>query len=227
MSSRKLLIALSGMLAMGLAAFWGMGALWSYRIAHSVGPTAQVAAAVSDPVHALQQGMLHDLEAAERALRSGHQSEVARALDGARRVARVGNSAASELFSRPLGAIDHARRALQDGHSDEAIAAVRDASASVAATSPTGRGPTAAPRVPTSVERYRNAVVLDGGGDRIGRVKSIDRISATLVLGGKQGVFGFINLGGRELTVPLDALVFGDARALGPTMVVLTTAQPE
>lgn len=218
MNPTKLLVALVGMLAMGVLAFWGMAALWSYRIAQPIehGTSARVS---PDSIRALQQGVQQDLQLAAAALRQGDQTEVARALDGARRAARVGHFAADPLFAKSLNAIERARGALQNHQRSLAVNSVQEALSAMAAESPTGQGALTAKPAPDSVKQYEGAVVVNATGDRIGRVKTVNGGTAVLVLGGKQDVFGFLNFGGTEITVPIRQLVFGEARNLGPTMV--------
>lgn len=220
MKTGRLIIALVGMLLMGVLAFWGMGALWSYRGAQRIGPEGWAGFGNVGSVRALQLGLAQDLEVARRALRNGDRAGVVRALDGARRVGRVGRSAAEPLFARPLASIEGARRALQNHNTLEASRAVDEAVAALAAESPTGPG-ALTPSAPADARAYRDAVVLNAAGDRIGRVAGVEGEDVVIVLGGIQDLFGFIDLGGTKVSVPPGDLVFGERRTLGPTMVAL------
>ncbi len=216
-----LLIALVGMLAMGVRAFWGMAALWSYRVTQPLPHTASAVPEAADPIRALQTGVQRDLQLAQSALESDDVTEVARALDGARRIALVGHFAADPLFARPLGTIERARRAAQNHQRAEAERAIQEGLSTVAAESPTGAGQLTARPPGSDLKRYEGAVVLDASGVRIGRIKVVNSTAAVLVLGGKQDLFGFINVGGHEVSVPLRELVFGEAKKFGPTMVAM------
>ena len=206
---------------MGIVAFWGMAALWGYRVTQPLGQASQSPSERSDPVRALQLGVQRDLQLAQTALQNGNQTELVRALDGARRVARVGRYAADPLFAKPLNGIERARRAIQDDDQTKAARAIEEALGAVAAESPTGAGTLAARPLRRTLEKYKGAVVLDALGDRIGRVDSVSGDAVVVVLGGKQDVFGFINIGGTKVTLPVRTLVMGEARTLGPTMVAL------
>ncbi|HVS52435.1 MAG TPA: hypothetical protein VHD62_08775 [Opitutaceae bacterium] len=220
MNPTKLITALIGMLVMGVLAFWGMAALWSYRTAQPI-ERGQSGLAATDTVRALQQGVQQDLQLAKSALQNGNQTDLARALDGARRVARVGNFAADPLFATPLGAIESARNAIQNHQHTVAVKAVQEALGAIAAESPTGRGELTVKPDQYTRQQYEGAVVINACGDRIGRVKTMTGGKAVLVLGGKQDIFGFINVGGTEVTVPVHDLVLGQAHRLGPKMVAL------
>ena len=155
---------------MGVLAFWGMAALWSYCTAQPI-ERGQTELAATDPIRALQQGLQHDLQLAQTVLQNGNQTELARALDGARRVARVGHFAADPLFAKPLGAIERARSALQNHQREKAENAIGEALSSIASESPTGRGGLTAKPAPYELTHYERAVVVNACGDRIGRVK--------------------------------------------------------
>jgi hypothetical protein len=188
------------------------------------------AKAQPDPLTMLARGVAESATSAARSLSDGNATAAAVASDAAMRAAGVGRDGAPQpsraAFDSALRLVRQARAQRQNGDPAAAATTMRRVP-SVMSHVPGGRAV-----LPTDVGSYDGARLLNAAGVMIGVVDHVSGAgaglpsTATVVLGGYHHVLGFLDFGGTRLTVPLERLVFGKARRLGATRVVLaTTAQ--
>ncbi len=222
MKTGKITIALIGMFVLGALGFWALAALVQFRIGRPVA-TQQVAATAGNPLDILRQGARESIEMARIALQRGDKSKAAAALDAAKRATEVGRDVKSDTFKGVFDFVKQARYALQDGDCSKAQEFLKDASDVLSKSNPSS-GTTAILTTQNFGDAYRGATVLNAQGVRIGEVEQGEESRATLVVGGKRDLLGFIDLsGGRHIEVSLKDLILGKPKNLGSTMVVLPT----
>jgi hypothetical protein len=230
--------AVFGMTAGGLASLAVVGWLLQVRVGRPITgeagpigtfgtPEAMAAGGESGDRHGLQalaDGSAFTVQAAQRALDEGRRSEAVRALDAARRATEVGFHAAADgraPFQLAYRLIEQARHQLQNGNLAAAGQLLRDAGPALGSFT-AGRQVDIGP----DLSAWVGSTVIDSHGVRIGEVdkfSSPDREprQARLRLGGWQDFMGFLDLGGREVLVPVDALLFGPTSHVGRAMVAL------
>lgn len=209
---------LTGMLAFGLAALAVVAWLFEVRTGRPLSDEAQLQAAT--PMAAFAGACEHSAEHAADALERGDRSEATHALDAAMRALFVGAHARGGDFEEALHAVMKARVHLQRGKKDQAVFAARRAAWSLGAVQATWPDPPAA----DALGEYEGATVLDLQGLRIGEVHEVLGQEGLLVLqlDGWLDVFGFLDFGANlEGSVPAGAILFGKARTVGGTYVVL------
>lgn len=170
------------------------------------------------PLAAMRTALRETLEIA--ASPATPRAEITRALDAAMRASEVGAKAAPDTT---MGAahreIMHARRALQIGDVDGMRARIEGALAEVEDIDPGARLEIAAP-----LQDYDGASVLNAQGVHIGEVASIRADRVRVRLGGATDVWGFWDIDPDAIvSLPVDTLVFGPARTIGGSYVVLPT----
>lgn len=223
MTPKKTAVALAAMLLMGGLSFWALGALVEFRIGEPAPiafetPSSQSAAAAS-----IQAGLVHDLEAARAALEKGDQTDAARAMDAAKRVAEVARDSSGAPFSDAFDAIKNARFALQDGDGARARNLLSRARQTVSGANGLAQGKIPLERS-QAVAGYKGATVLNAMGVRIGEVIEANASQVEVTVGAPRDVLGVIDFGGGEkITVTADAVRFGKQKKVGSTMVVLPT----
>jgi hypothetical protein len=151
------------------------------------------------------------LRAAEGALRTG-DNRAAPLLDGAMRVVHVLDYAGVSPVTRGLAdQVMIARTRLQNGARLAAAAAAADAAARMAAV------PAHAPAARTAdLRRYRNAVVVDRWGSRVGRVDGVEGDRIRIEQSRFDHLLGFVRLNeGSIVTLPLERLVLGEPKRIG------------
>jgi len=183
-------------------------------------------------ISALTTGLQRDAASALASLTTGHRSDATAALDAAYRLAQVGQENTSgslkTQYVTTLEAIKSARQALWNGKPGQAeadLTTAGEALDSAANDIQTATDPEAPPQ--GVWDQYDGAQLLAADGRVIGEVQSIDNPAdptVALHTGTGTGVFGFINLGGRTTTVPLDQVLWGRRQILGNVYAVLTTA---
>lgn len=143
-------------------------------------------------------------EAADNLSAGGDRLHATRALDAARRLARVEASLVGcpgAATSISLKAVESARRALQNGRTEVAVALLRQASQA------------SSPSLPSACTAGSSAVgklVMNRHGERIGRLVSLTPGGgAILKVGGAINWFGFLDFGNSRRTVPAGQLVEG------------------
>lgn len=230
--------AVLGMLVAGLAGLAVVGWLMHVRMGRPLsgepGPVGtfgspEALAAAGEPdaegLTALSAGGAYAVQIAQRALREGHTTDAARALDAADRISRIGMHAAASggaAFELAHRLVQHARDELQNGAPAAAGWVLRDAGPAFASF----RGGAAAPPA-GELTAYAGATVINRHGVRIGQ---IDRVPGPgeprqlhIRIGGWQNFMGFLDLGGSDVPTPVDNLVFGPAEQVGETLVALAT----
>lgn len=176
------------------------------------------------PLETLAVGLRDSLDVAQRELAAGHGSPAVQALDAARLAAEAGQHASEDsAFASALHDIQHARKAIQDGRPGEARRTLEDALAALDAEPSSRLG---AARAPAQLGKYDGGTLINARGSRIGEVVAVHGQQLELVLGGARDVAGILDLSsGRRVTVPASALLFGPARYLGLTLVVVPTLE--
>ncbi len=222
------------MFVAGLAGLAAVGWLMELRMGRPIGQVEAVgtagradapgeaAPAGATTLTTLAHGTSVALRTARRALAQNDRAAATHALDAALRAAEVGSHATAREaspFDDALQITRTARRALQNGDRAAAVAALDSAGPSLDAFAGAARRPAG------DLARYEGGDVIDPSGVRLGEVESFTtrdgRTAANLRLGGWPDFMGLFDIGGRSVSVPLDQLVFGPARTVGPTLVAL------
>ncbi len=194
---------------------------WTYeaRTGRPLGVTPAPASA-QRPLESLAAGTVSALELAEQRLRAGRRSDAARALDAARRAARVGGFADTHgAFAETLKLVRGARDSLQDGRPSQALASVQRALATLRPDAVQMHAPN------QRLDRYVGATVIDATGVRIGEVVQASGEQVEIALGGGRDVLGLFDLErGTRMTVNRGALVLGPRRWVGATLVAWPAA---
>lgn len=201
-------------------------------------PTAGSTTSAAQPttaapgISALTTGLRRDTTSALASITTGHRSDATAALDAAYRLAQVGQENTSgplkTQYVTTLDAIKSARQALWHGSPGAAeghLTTAGEALDSAVNDTQTATDPEAPPQAVW--DQYDGAQLLAADGRVIGEVDSIENPAKPTVqvhLGNGTGVFGFINLGGRTTTVPLDQVLWGRRQIIGNVYAVLTTA---
>lgn len=218
-----------GMFLLGAAALTCVGLLYNARMNQRVpasaalpapGPTGTSGSSAGTSkasVDAALAGIRADLDFFADAIRDGRRSDAMRVLDGAYHVADVIRSAsdrnpvATDLFD----AVSSIRRAVQNGDDSDAIARARAASQRVA------KAARLAARRPSRLEPFVGATVISSTGDNLGTVSNVSTDTVEAESGGLRNLLGFIDLqSGTIRAIPADAVVFGEPRRFGMTMVL-------
>jgi hypothetical protein len=219
----KLIGSLVLMLALGAALFVVMVALMQTRIGRPVTSAQnEVRIAAARPVETLTTGLKESLVAAKTGLENRRQSESVRALDAAMRASEVADYALKSTRNGPAFEAVHrtimqARVAIQN---DSRSAAARLVESALTAL-PDGN--TDAAPTPQDLSQYTGARVINAEGVRVGEVKGIENGTVVLTIGGHYDLFGFIDLGGQELRVDANQLLFGKKKSFGNTFVAIPT----
>jgi hypothetical protein len=188
----------------------------------SVALTAQL-----HPVRLLARGVAASATRAARALSEGNATAAAVASDAVMRAAEVGRdgapAASRAAFENALRLVRQARAQRQNGDPSGAATTLgrvppvmSDVSAATVAA-------------PSDAGSYDGARLINAAGVMIGVVDHVSNAAsgppatAVVVIGGYHHVLGFLDFGGTRLTVPVERLVFGKARTLGATHIVLAT----
>lgn len=209
------------MVVLGLAALAVPAWLTEVR-ERSACPSAHVVATEELPplaTAAVVEGARAQIAHARDALRHGDRHEATEALDALRRLGRIDEAALPGAFSASLRRdVGRARTAFQQHDASAAVLALERAEEHL--KDATG----AVPHAPADVSDYEGAMLVDPEGRILGEVAKVDADHATVELGGTHDVWGVLELAhGTKVEVPRETLVFGPARAVGPTMVLLTT----
>lgn len=230
--------------AIALVSFFVLGSLIARREVHATawadlhatessgevvtpGREASAVEAETDPLALLARGVIRRAAVAAQALSQGEVTAGAVAMDAAMRAAEVGRDGAPDparaAFDSALRVVRRARAERQNGRLTSAVTTIRQVDRALAGIR------SATPVPPRSVGDYDGARLLNVAGTIIGVVEHVPSVAsgrpnaATLVIGGYHHVLGFLDFGGTRVTVPVERLVFGKARTLGPTRVVLAT----
>lgn len=233
-------LVVATMWVLGLALVAGFA--WATQVRHTAAvagagssagtaaPGAPSTATAGSPLAALTSGASGTTAAALDHLRAEERSEAAHALDAAEVLAAVGR----EVSAGPVRtayvvahhALGQARRSLWLGDPDAAVRHVEAARDALRGAGGEVGSATAPAPPPAQVWReYAGAQVRATDGEVLGRVVDLGdsggEPTARLRLGEGVGVLGFWDVGADEVTVPLDALLFGQPTRLGTTHVVL------
>lgn len=183
---------------------WRTAAAAALLLAGAVQARAQTGA--DGALAALDAGLAARMQAAARNLApGGDRLEATRALDAARRLARVehGLAGCGLSFGEPLQAVEAARHALQMGDPAGAATVLRQESGALAQA----RRTAVCRATPAAVGK----LVVNARGERLGRLTALDPASgaATLKTGGVVDLFGFLDAGNASVAVRADRLVEG------------------
>ena len=215
------------MLVLGFGTLFGFAFLvaWRERQPIAVGGDPGAAAA---PLESGRDGLYAVVGYVTAALRQGDQTAAVHALDAATRAARTLERATPEehdaAFAEAYARLQEARRAVQNGMNRAAldklgeVLVTLDREAEIAGVRPlTPHG--------RALHEYDGATVIDPHGRRVGELVAVDESGrgdeVTLHVGGTSDLFGCWDFGGREVRVPTAALLFGGARELGSSLVML------
>lgn len=207
----------AGLWVLGIAGFvllgW-VGTLRDHRSVTPLPPDIATSAQSTPPLTAMTIGLRALLEACRTNLQNGRRSDAMHALNGAKHIGEIGRSQAT-TFEDAARAIRDIRRVIENGNPaaapdilDKAIAALRGTSSSSAVAAP------------PDIASYDGATVLNALGLRIGQVESANAENVQLNLG-NQNILGFLDLGGKPISVRVNRLVFGKKKSIGPTMICL------
>jgi hypothetical protein len=189
---------------------------------HSDGQRANVMEAAN--MRMLLEGLASSTADSAHFLRQdGQRLRATRALDDARRAARVLKEAATDAW-QPIAlegyeTVQSARHALQMGQPERAELILENGSerlrAAAASTTLLTSGGGLRLGTVTSIQKVR---LIDARGAVLGRVELIERrpngpSEAVLKVGGVTHLFGFLDYGNERITVPADHLVFGKKMA--------------
>lgn len=203
------------MTVLGVTSFIMLAVVVQARYRMPIEPVPEEAAASANPVATLKKGLQNSLQVARISLQAGHRSAALHALNAAHHAVEPGKGATCDkLFEEAFNQIEETRRALQNGQPERAPEILaRDPARAESA-------PPASPAFPANPSDYDGATVINASGLRIGEVENVKADRAELSLG-LQDVLGFIELGGTKVQVPVDRLLFGKKKGVGPTMVCL------
>lgn len=167
------------------------------------------------PLAVLADGMVASAREAGKALEEGRRSVATHALDAAHRAAEAGlqSSRRGERFAAALYRLERARLAVQDGDVHHAVRELGHVRAAPGEEAPEPRSRTVRP------EDYRGALLVDARGRRIGEVLSVEADEVTVRIGGWSDVMGLVDVDGETRTLSRDALLFGEPRGIGSTLV--------
>lgn len=219
----KLIGSLVLMFALGAALFVGMVALMQTRIGRPVAPAeSELSAGAVHPVESMTTGLRESLLAAKAGLETRRQSETVRALDAGMRASEVARDALvpaqnGEAFEAVHRTIMQARIAMQNDNRSGASKLVESA-----LTSLPDDTSDAAPQ-PRDLSQYIGARVINAEGVRVGEVRTIENGTAVLTVGGRYNLFGFLDMGGQQLRVDANRLLFGKKKSFGNTFVTIPT----
>lgn len=235
MKSSKLIGYLVVLFSIGAIGFAALAVLVEYRIGQPLRPLAAAQApqstASQDSLALLTTGTQFALETARSNFEQGRRSEAVTALDAAMRTAEVGEYVAQgdrqSRFTRTLDAIKRTRRALQNGNPSEAQRMLEEAATMLSPANAPAASTSAPMPAQDTWGAYNGATLINAAGVRLGEVDRIqpsgNGAATAVVRLGNQDVLGFPDLGGTQLTVPGDGLLFGNHQTLGSTFVVLPT----
>lgn len=183
---------------------------------HAQSASPQVAASrprrAAGPVEALMIGLGHSMQTAAQALDTdGQRSRATRALDDARRVARVLRDAmphGDAVGALGIDAVNEARHALQNGNPQAASHRLRVGSQQLLG------GQVARSTTPPLDGSAASKLVINARGQRVGRLDRLvedghGKRQAVLKVGGMIDLLGFIDANNRLVVVPADSLVEG------------------
>lgn len=217
--------------AMGLIAFALFGAIYEVRIGGRTLSESPRTTADESSVAMMRTGAAGALSEAVRLAEEGRRSEATHALDAALRTLEVG----AEAFRGDYGhkwraALKQAKQAqasLQNGAPMRMTEQLR-AAADIIRSAPIPAAPPASPD--TQLQQYAGATLLNAAGIRIGELLTPmqnDNKTAEIAVGGVRDLLGFLDWGGRTISVESGRLVYGPARWPKPIMVVLPTLESE
>ncbi|MEU0344648.1 hypothetical protein ABZ092_38395 [Streptomyces bobili] len=234
MSKTRKALIVAAMWVMGLTMLGLLGWVVQVRDSTPVEASTTSAAGVDGsqaPLAALARGGSASARTAAQDLAQGPGSKASHALEAAHRVSEVGmeNSwgLAKEQFTIAEKQLLTAMESLHDGRTSGAYAQVRAAATALqrATTAAAGQHPAAPPKVARA--GYDSADLLNAEGSKIGLVKRIEtqggKPVAVLQIGGTKDLFGVLELGGKQIEVPAERLLWGPRRSLGYVWVVAPT----
>ena len=227
----KTIGGLAAMLALGAISFAVLAAVVQFRIGRPLASAGQtMLPRNASPLQGLEEGLRESLVIAQRAFQSNDRSRAVRALDAAMRAAEVGEHAAEGTNFTHFGAVrEHvmqARLAVQNGNGQRAESLIGEAVASFSTQrgGESSRPGNNAGDPVTDVSGYREAVVINAHGVRIGEVRKAEGGRLVMSIQGYNDLLGFIDSGGQEIAVPADQVLFGKRKKLGSTIVAIPTA---
>ena len=232
MSTRKIALV-TAMWLLGAAAFAAFAFLvqWGQGTPVEVPAEADVPAAVAadQPLAALTAGVARTAGTAAYHLDHGQRSKASHAIDAARRAAEVGlDTAHGEVkaaFAVAVEKIEKARQSLHNGQPASTVEDLRTVADRLGAVVDAARQQS--PGVPPSEvsSAYGGAVLLDANGAMIGQVQQLhaqgDHPRAQLRVGGANDVLIVMDIGGRQVTVPAEKILWGPRRSVGSVYAVL------
>lgn len=186
------------------------------------GTPVMKSATPAGPVSAgLTPGLAEALETASSHLEQNERSSAAHAIDSAHRAAEVGHKGlAARAYKDVLHNVKRARHALHMGSESRARKELQDAirrSRSIRFEEPATGAP--------ALSGFRSATVVNAQGVMMGEIVDVGRDRITLALGGARNVWGFLDLGGRRVTLPADAVVAGPQRTIGMSLIAVPSLE--
>lgn len=220
---------LAGMLVLGTIGLCFVGWLFEHRTDQPVvaGDTPPVETSAHGPRQLLAVGAARSIAHAARLLADERRSRAVHAMDAGERATQLAVHVTSgddrKAFEQALQIIKDGRHALQMGEPLQAATHFTRAAELLDDLQPDGQGTSPAR---SKWSAYEGAQLLNAYGARIGELERLQeddsgRAEAVLRLGGMQDFLGFVDLGGREIVVPADGLLYGKPTKLGSTMTAL------
>ncbi len=187
------------------------------------------ASPTTDAVALLAEGLASTMDSAAAAFEAGRRGAAASAMNDARMGADVAAHGAHGERMRALeqvaGAVTWARRVVANGQPELAPDILRQGARLARRAAGTAPEPSPLDPVPElHLYAYVGATVVNARGRQVGEVEGFTGPPAqptglVATWGGWQDGLGFIDLGGRQVEIPLSAVVFGPRSLLGHTMV--------
>lgn len=210
------------MLALALTLFAAMQALMETRIGRPLGSVPQGDAAGIAAADIVTTGIRASLSFANKGLQMHRRADTARALDAAMRASEVAQDAlsgtsAGTAFDRVHRAVMQGRLALQNDQKSEVARHIEAAIEAVPQQLAMDVPP------PPNLQEYLGATVINAEGIRVGEVARVQDTELVISVGGHRNVFGFIDIGGEQLTIGPGRLLFGRKKRFGDTFVSLPT----
>ncbi|WP_064735884.1 DUF4396 domain-containing protein [Azohydromonas australica] len=174
----------------------------------------------------VDHGLAVSMQLAQAQLQSGLRERATAALDDALRASEVLRVAwAGPQAEAWSDAVRQARRALQNGHAEEAARVL--AQATHGSMAPDGQGAETAQRAAAALEpsAYRGVALLNALGAVIGEVRAVEGQRVRVALGGAHDVWGWWDGRPRqEAWIPASGLLLGTRRHVGKSFAMLPTA---
>lgn len=187
-------------------------------LAQNSSPAAPRAyAGPASPLAVLIGGLAERMDEAASALQtSGQRRQATQALDEARRLSRVLQDVtpAQERFAQGLDGVRVARHELQNGRPASAVEALRRSSEKLRALRAFADALPAPELSEVGTADLRGKTLINARGEKIGEFRRLikrgdDQSLAVVEVGGVTDLFGFLDLGTRQVALPASEMLAG------------------